>query len=271
MVTSSMVTSSIVSSSTVIGTRGRSSRALHSLSSSLRSTLDCPAVCPLRATSKISSSCSSSSLSSSLGPRCAGVCSKADAVALAVRARRRSSQPRGSLSTHLSRRCPQRPGQARQQPSALGRRERPSGARSRQSARMPLLAPRPSPLAPRPSPLGVNHGAPVPRLCAALALVSSGASPNMPNSEGTCALSCLAPPSETKDANTVTRELRSSMLARIQQPLPWLRALRRPRPRPTRLVSLMPRPSLPPLTIESYRMADSPTYLLTCFLACVPA
>jgi hypothetical protein len=57
----------------------------------------------------------------------------------------------------------------------------------------------------------------------ALALVAGGASPNVPNNDGICALSSLAPKHEAfRGARAVSRELRGSMLARIAQPLPWL-------------------------------------------------
>jgi ankyrin repeat protein len=57
----------------------------------------------------------------------------------------------------------------------------------------------------------------------ALALVASGASPNTPNADGLCALSARTAASDPHDARPlVSKELRSSMLARIAQPLPWL-------------------------------------------------
>ena len=57
----------------------------------------------------------------------------------------------------------------------------------------------------------------------ALALVAGGASPNVPNNDGICALSSLPPKQEAlRGARAVSRELRGSMLARIAQPLPWL-------------------------------------------------
>lgn len=57
----------------------------------------------------------------------------------------------------------------------------------------------------------------------ALALVAGGASPNVPNNDLLCALSSQPHRAEPfRDARAVTKEIRSAMLARIAQPLPWL-------------------------------------------------
>ena len=57
----------------------------------------------------------------------------------------------------------------------------------------------------------------------ALGLVACGASPGVPNFEGICALSLPPPNGEfSRGAQPATKELRTAMLARIAQTLPWL-------------------------------------------------
>ena len=55
----------------------------------------------------------------------------------------------------------------------------------------------------------------------ALALVSSGASPNVPSNEGLCALSRV-PPTTIHGGKAVPARVQQQMLARIAQPPPWL-------------------------------------------------
>ena len=55
----------------------------------------------------------------------------------------------------------------------------------------------------------------------ALALVSTGASPNVPSNEGLCALSRV-PPTTVHGGKAVLAEVQQQMLARIAQPPPWL-------------------------------------------------
>jgi len=55
----------------------------------------------------------------------------------------------------------------------------------------------------------------------ALALVSTGASPNVPSNEGLCALSRV-PPTTIHGGKAVPARVQQQMLARIAQPPPWL-------------------------------------------------